>query len=345
VRLTYAASADNQVYVGYTLDPTRSGAGSTLRDNGTIVAGGRFQHSDNLSTYTENTFDMPGSQRSLTQTYGVSYTPTDAWTIAGSMESGRVRDAVSGDFDRTAFSFGAAYAPSEDLSLRARLEYGTEDGAGTDQDRETYGLSIGFANQVNDDWRMLMDIEALYSDAADGAFHDGEYARASLGYAYRPLDNEKLNVLLRYIWLNDQPGEDQVSANGNDEGPLQRSHVLALAASYDLNPAFTLGAKLAYRQSQVADRGTIDFTSNTATLAALRVDWHVVSKWDVMGEGRVLFTEETSTTEAGAVVAAYRHMNEHVKLGIGYEWGNVSDDATDIEYDSQGLFVNIVGKF
>jgi long-subunit fatty acid transport protein len=345
VRLSYAASADNQVYIGYTLDPTRSGAGSTLRDNGTIVAGGRYQHSSSVSTYTESTFDMPGNQRSLTQTYGVTYTPDETWTIAGSMESGRVRDSVSGDFDRSAFSLGTAYAPNEDLSMRARLEYGTEDGVGTDQDRETYGLSLGYANQVHEDWRMLMDIEALYSDAADGAFHDGEYARASLGYAYRPLDNEKLNLLLRYTWLNDQPGEDQISANGNDEGLLQRSHVFALAASYDLNPAFTLGGKLAYRKSQVADRGTTDFTDNTATLAALRLDWHVVSKWDVMGEGRVLFTDETETTETGALIAAYRHMGDHVKLGLGYEWGNVSDDAFDIAYNSQGLFLNIVGKF
>ena len=345
LRVTYAATADNEVYLGYTLDPTRTGAGSRLSDNGTIVAGGRFRHSESISTYAENIYDMPGNQRSLTQAYGVTYTPTEAWTVAGSVEKGTVRDATSGDFDRTALSFGAAYAPNEDLSMRARLEYRTEDGAGTAQDRDTWGLSAGYANQVADDWRLLANVEALYSDSAEGNFRDGEYLRASLGYAYRPIDNERLNLLFRYTVLNDLPGEDQISANGNTDGLHQRSQVLSVAGSYDLNDTFTLGGKLGYRKSEVANRGTTDFQDNTATLAALRLDWHVVNAWDISGEGRVLFSPETETTETGVLLGVYRQLNRNVKLGVGYEWGSVSDDETNLEYDGQGLFLNLVGKF
>ncbi len=162
---------------------------------------------------------------------------------------------------------------------------------------------------------------------------------------YRPIDNERLNVLFRYTYLRDLPGEDQVGADGTTNQPLQVSNILSVNAAYDLSPRLTLGGKLGWRQARVAPRGTTNFTDNTATLAALRLDWHVTHRWDIMGEARVLFTDETDTTETGAQIAVYRHLNANVKLGVGVEWGSVSDDLADINYDSRGIFLNIVGKF
>ena len=345
LRLTYAPTADNEVYLGYTLDPTRNGAGSELVDNGTVVMGGRYRVSDSVTTFAETVLDMPGNQRSLTEAYGVSYQANDQWTIVGSMERGTVTDTLDGDFDRLALSFGSAYVQDEDLSLRARIEYRDEDGEGMTRDRDTWAFTAGYSNQVAEDWRMLMSVDALYSESAEDDFRDGEYVRANLGYAYRPIDNERFNMLLGYSYLRDLPGVDQVGSDGTDEQPLQISHVLSVAGNYDLNEEFTLGAKLGYRSSEIADRGTDAFTDNTAALLALRLDWHVIHEWDVMGEGRVLHTEETGTTETGAVVGVYRQMNENLSVGMAYEWGSVSDDATDIEYDGQGLMLNIVGKF
>ena len=345
LKLTYQATPDNQIYAGYNLDPTRAGAGGALNDRGTVTIGGRYRHSEQVSTYAENIYDMPDDQRSLTQAYGVTYTPTQEWTFGAGVETGTVRDSTDGDFDRTALSFGMAYAQSEDLSLRARLEYRTEDGAGEARDRETLALSAGYTHKLADDWTLLADVEALLSESAESDFRDGEYIRGSLGYAYRPLDNERLNVLFRYTTLRDLPGEDQVSANGTVDGPQQRANVLSVAASYDLSQQLTLGGKLGYRQSEVAARGSDDFTSNTATLAIVRADWHVVDQWDIMGEGRVLFTEETDTTETGPLARVYGHFGDNVKVGVGYEWGAVSDEETDLDYDGQGVFLNIVGKF
>jgi hypothetical protein len=344
-RLSYRPTANSEVYVGYSLDPTRNGADSDLNDDGRVVFGATYRCDDRLSTFSETVLNMPGDETSLTQAYGVTYTPSDIWVLSGGLETGAIRDNVDGDFDRFGLSFGAAYRPSEDLSARMRLEYRTEDGDGAARDRDTYAVSLGYASQVNDNWRLLFNTEAFYSESADGDFRDGEYVRASLGYAYRPIDNERLNLLFRYTYLNDLPGEDQVDANGDDEGPHHRANVLSVAAGYDLSQQLTLTGKLAYRMSEVADRGTNDFESNTATLAALRLDMNVVNQWDMLGEVRMLYTQETGTTETGALVGVYRQLGEHAKIGIGYEWGDVSDDETDISYDSQGLFLNVIGKF
>lgn len=231
------------------------------------------------------------------------------------------------------------------MSARLRLEYRTEDGDGTAQDRDTWGLSAAYSNRVSENWRFLANLDSLYSDSAEGDFRDGEYARLRLGYAYRPIDNERLNLLFGYTFLHDLPGEDQVDANGDADGPLQRSHVLSVAGNVDLTRRLTFGGKLGYRKSEVADRTTGPFTDNTATLAIARLDFHVVHKWDVLAEGRLLHTRETGTDETGALLGVYRHLGPNAKLGLGYEWGDVSDDMTDIDYTNQGVFLNLIAKF
>ncbi|WP_170063383.1 hypothetical protein [Albidovulum inexpectatum] len=45
------------------------------------------------------------------------------------------------------------------------------------------------------------------------------------------------------------------------------------------------------------------------------------------------------------MLGVYRHVGTKAKIGIGYEWGRVSDDLADIDYDGQGVFLNLVAKF
>ncbi len=344
-RISYAATDKNEVYLGYTLDPTRGGVGGALADNGRIVLGGKYQLSDSISTYTEYVYDMPDNQRSLSQIYGVTYTPNNAFTLSSTIELGAVSDPVSGDFDRLALSFGAARDNGDGQGWRARLEYRDEQGAGTARDRTTWGLTAGYTNAVNENWRLLANVDALLSDSADGPFRDGRYIKASMGFAFRPVDNEKFNMLLRYTYLDDQPGEDQVGVDGTVDGPLQISNIFSLSAGYDLSRQFTLGGKLGYRSTQMAPRGTTAFTYNSAVLAAARVDWHVVSNWDAMAEFRLLHTFETGTNETGAVAAIYRHLGDNLKIGAGFEWGAVSDNMANLDYSGQGLFLNLVAKY
>ena len=73
--------------------------------------------------------------------------------------------------------------------------------------------------------------------------------------------------------------------------------------------------------------------------------WHFVKEWDVSIEGRVLYQNETKQRETGALAGIYRRINDHVKVGIGHEWGSVSGDLTQIDGTSRGTFINFVGTF
>lgn len=46
--------------------------------------------------------------------------------------------------------------------------------------------------------------------------------------------------------------------------------------------------------------------------------------------------------ETGVLATAYRHFGPNVMLGLGCNFGNVSDDLT---VDDQGVFLNLVTQF
>ena len=77
----------------------------------------------------------------------------------------------------------------------------------------------------------------------------------------------------------------------------------------------------------------------------LRADWHWVKEWDAVVELRKLKGRESADARAGALLAVYRHVAEGVKLGLGYNFTNYSDDLTDLSYRSRGWFLNVLGTF
>ncbi|WP_068084622.1 hypothetical protein [Polycladidibacter stylochi] len=342
--LNYQQAQDREFYMGYTLDPTRTLDSYKLvgTDMGKLVLGSNYRYSEAANAFAENTFDLFGKRQSQTRAAGLTYTPSQRWSYSGAIESGRVRDRNNGDFDRDAISLGVAFSDEEALSAHVKGEYRYEDG--TSGTVDTWALISGFEYKQSEASRFIGSVDALFSNNNQSTIADGDYAKASLGYAFRPIEDERLNVLFKYTYLHDLPSKDQVNASGDKDGPSQKSHVFSIDADYDLNSHFTLGGKYGYRQSLVAQRGTQDYKSNTAHLGIARLNWHVVNNWDVMSDGRLMYSEEDETLSFGAVLGVYRHITKNLKIGIGYEWGHVSEDMTELDYRSQGIFANMIVK-
>ena len=335
-------------YFGWSLDPTRDLGGSTLngRDRGEYVVGARRKLNSDLTVFAENTYDLFGENRSLTSVYGADYDLNDFWTLTGGIEYGSVEDpATDTDFDRTAVSFGAAYR-DEQLSASGRIEYILDEGEedADNRDADTLAMTLTSRYKLSEQARLLFAAEYISSDNDSASVTDAEYREVTFGYAFRPIDNDRLNVLAKYTYLYDVTERDtsNTTASNFDETPRQKSNVLSLDASYDLNNHFTLGGKIGGRWSE-QDNGA-GWASNDAWLGVVNLRYHVVHNWDALVEVRQLTAEDLGT-DTGFVAAGYRHMGNNVKLGLGYNFGRFSDDLTDVTYDDQGLFLNIVGKF
>ena len=169
-----------------------------------------------------------------------------------------------------------------------------------------------------------------------------------MGYAYRPVDNDRLNALFKYTYFYNVPSADQESGqdSGGDSGIIQRSHIGALDVMYDLTSRWTVGGKYAYRLGQVAmDREDPEFFDSRAHLYVLRADWHFIHRWDLLIEGRHLDLPDAQDSRSGVLLGLYCHFGNNIKMGVGYNFSDFSDDLTQLDYRHQGLFINLIGKY
>ena len=114
---------------------------------------------------------------------------------------------------------------------------------------------------------MVGKLNHSISDSSQGDFYDGGYTEAVIGYAYRPVDNDRLNALAKYTYFYNVPTTDQVTLQNTAAEFIQKSHIAALDLTYDLTAAWSIGGKYAYRLGQVSlDREDRQFFDNSAQL-------------------------------------------------------------------------------
>ena len=76
-----------------------------------------------------------------------------------------------------------------------------------------------------------------------------------------------------------------------------------------------------------------------------RADWRFRKNWEGSLEGRMLDLPDINERRAGALVTLYRYLGENMKVGIGYNFTDFSEDLTDLSYDHHGVFFNVIGTF
>ena len=256
---------------------------------------------------------------------------------------GPIKDGDAYDFDRKALSFGVIYQ-DEQLFASGRLEYRIEDGqsAGVAVTSDTLLVLASAEYKIDKVQRFVFDADLARSEAEQSPLLDGNYADIVLGYACRPVEDDRLNVLARYRYLYDLYGLRDAT---DEDGLCQRSHVMSIDASYDLDRNWTLGGKLGYRSTQSAADGSSAFTDNNAWLAVANARYHLVHDWDALIEVRSLCLEAAGTTQTGVLGAVYKHLGNNVKVGVGYNLSTFSDDLTDLTQDDEGAFISLIAKF
>jgi hypothetical protein len=88
-----------------------------------------------------------------------------------------------------------------------------------------------------------------------------------------------------------------------------------------------------------------DWYADQTQLWILRGDFTIAHQWDGLVELRRLAVRETDDATDGVLVGIYRRMGTHLKIGVGYNFTNYSDDLANAGYRSHGFFLNTIAKF
>ena len=339
----------SEAYIGYSLLADRTDTGLepvnlfTRSNRGTFTVGARHRFSSALSIYGENRIGHGGTAPSTMRSFGAKFDPDAKLSFSASFENGKIDDATTGVFRRTAGTFGFGYT-TKGIQFGSNVEARFERGAGRDQN--VYLIRNTASVQINPDWRALGRLNIAIADDDNQSLRAADYIEGVVGFAYRPVLNDRLNVLARVNYFQDLGPVGQITSGGETNSPKQQSTIGVIDLNYDLTKSLTIGAKYGYRQGKVSlDRTTDRFVSSNTHLGVLRLDWRPVEKWDALVEGRYLSNSLAGDGRWGGVAAIYRHLGNNAKIGVGYSISDFSDDLTDQSYSSKGFFVNLLGKF
>ncbi len=342
----YLVSDHTTLYLNYSLENERSDTGLFQR-TGTLVSGMKERLSDSSSVFVEERYQDIDSASGLTHSTGVTFAPDDRWNFGVNAEVGTLVDSqTDAETKRRAGGVHVGYGHDK-IQFSSGIEYRDDDiqqPDATSYDLKTWLFRNNFKFQITPDWRLVGKLDHSMSNNSQGQFYDGGYTEATIGYGYRPVQSDRLDVLVKYTYFYNLPTAGQVTPQDTAAEFIQKSQIISIDVTYDLTSQWSLGGKYAYRMGEASlDRVNPQFFDNTADLYILRIDWHFHQEWEGVIEGRALTMPDLNQTRSGALVAVYRHLGKHVKAGLGYNFTNFSEDLTDLSFRSHGIFMNVVG--
>jgi flagellar motor protein MotB len=345
----YLHNERTTLYMNYALENERTDNGllAARGSQGSTVAGVKTRLSDSTSVYLEERYQNASYMSGLTHSTGISLAPTQRLNLGASTDIGTLRDALTGaETDRQAAGFRIGYGFSA-LQLSSGIEYRydeTEQPDLTFNTRKTWLMRNNFKYQLSDASRLLGKLNHSDSVSSLGSFYDGGYTEAVLGYAFRPVQNDRLNSLIKYTYFYNVPTSDQRAVNNIASEFIQKSHVAAVDLTYDLTPRLSIGGKYAHRRGELSvSRDNPDWFDNAADLFIVRTDFRFKENWEGLVEARLLEMPDLSDKRSGALLVVSRYLNPHIKVGVGYNFTDFSDDLTDLSFDHRGVFLNLTG--
>jgi hypothetical protein len=345
VGTSFLYSERTNLYMNYALENERTDNGIQTR-RGNLISGAKTRLSDTSSVYLEERYQN-GSLTGLTHATGINLVARERWNFGASSELGTLRDShTAASTDRKAAGIRVGYGVDK-LQFSNGVEYRRDDAEQPDttrSQRNAWLFRNNFKLQLTPDWRMLGKLDHSISNSSLGEFYAGGYTEGMVGYAYRPVRHDRLSVLTKYTYFYNVPTTDQVMLQNTAVEYIQKSHVPSLDVTYNLRAKWTVGGKYAYRLGEASlERQQPVFFDNAAQLALLRVDRKIGKSWESMVEARMLDLRDISQRRRGALGAIYHYIGKNLKVGVGYNFTDFSDDLTDMRYNHRGVFINLVG--
>ena len=346
----YLHSDRTSMYLNYALENERidNGMGGARGGEGNLVGGIRTRLADSASVFFEERYQHNNAMTGLTHATGISFSPSEKWSLGINTDIGTLQDVTTGaETQRMAGGFQATFGTNA-LQLSSGIEYRNDDAEQLDlssTERTTWLFRNNIKYQINPASRLLGKLNHSESESSQGSFYDGGFTEAVIGYALRPITHDRFNTLVKYTYFYNVPTTDQISLQNIAAEFIQKSHIAAVDASYDITPRISIGGKYAYRLGQVSlDREDPEFFDNNASLYVIRGDYRFRKNWEALAEGRLLNMSDLGERRSGALVAVSRYLGDHLKIGIGYNFTDFSEDLTDLSFDHHGVFLNLTGS-
>ncbi|QSI34422.1 DUF11 domain-containing protein [Variovorax sp. RKNM96] len=285
----------------------------------------------------------------------------DQWRLTGGIEHTRQLGGLANSGNT-----GTGYAGGlgQSTAITGGIEYGTDrikasgvlEGRRGD-DANTRLFSAGFGYKIDRAWSLLARSVMSDSEGQDtNAGNAHHLARHQIGLAYRPVDTDSWNALMRY-----ERRSERVVGTGSSTGALDGASVFGSGSgnaslpgrtsadivsahvNYNPRPGTVINGRYAAKWSR-ADDGWLRSTY-WAHLLQARFTQDIDKDWDLGVQAGLLYGKGGALQKTLGIEAGYQVMKD-LWVSAGYNFVGLKDrDLTANEYTSKGAYIRLRFKF
>lgn len=234
------------------------------------------------------------------------------------------------------YSAGLEYNPSPDFKADIRFEK-RNSSAGSNT-----VISASAVGKISPDFWILSKYEQA-NIANQGASGLGNTVNFKLGLAYRPVENDTFNALLKYEYRRNPSTIPETILFGAGTG--YEDHTFSVEAIYAPSWQWEFYGKYAFRNTTTYMAK--DFVANGAiSLAQFRATYRFQERFDLTGEARFISQSTAGYSEVGWVAELGYWLSPNLRLAVGYSSGKVNVDRDfNGSRSAGGLYIGLTVKF
>ncbi len=281
------------------------------------------QYMQDGSLYSEYRLNDSGSGKTIQNAIGLR----NGWNVAEGLRlQTSAERVVSTSGDSTALSLGAEYTANPLWKGSGRIQW-RGDNANTN-----WLITASAARKLDRDWTLIAREYWSVIDPKNGAT-DTRQNRFQVGFAFRPVDNNKFDALGLYEQKTDKSADKDSDTN-----------IVSLRANYHPSRPWWVSGRFAYKRVNELLLGTVNDSYN-ASLIGARVTYDITNRWSLGGITTLLVGKGGARQYAYGVEVGYTVMDNLI-VGLGYNWrGFRDDDLTGSDYTNRGWVFNVRYKF
>lgn len=290
------------------------------------------QYMQDGSLYSEYRLRDSASGKEIQRALGLR----NGWLIAEGLRlTTNVERLASTSGNTTAAAVGLEYTASPVWKSSGRVEW-REDANSTN-----WLYTLGVARKLDSDWTMLAREYANIVNPRTALGSDKFQSRFQVGFAYRPVDNNKFDALGLYERKDNRDSSPGSQINSATD-------IISVRGNYHPSRVWWLSGRYAYKNVNELLLGTVQ-DSYRAQLLGGRVTYDVTNQWSVGGIFSVLQGSGGDKQYAYGLEVGYIVM-DNLYATLGYNWRGFASSGTAAgltgnDYTNRGWVLGLRYKF
>jgi hypothetical protein len=308
-------------------------------DSGSTVLGAEAPFGVGGTAYTEYQWDRSGERRGLRSITGArrDWSVTDGLTLLVSGEKTSLQAPGGGENEQSSLIGGVSFERNG-IKLSTRNEWRSQRGPTSLNQFVTFNygeLKMWSGFTMLGEYRLSRSDDLLQQDQSTS------FEEMSLGFAVRPTEHDRWNVLFKISSLDSNATPAQIDPRYDDS----TADLISTDWSVQLHRRIEWVGKQAFKKKLTELIGLSGFETNTS-LGIQRLNFDIPWNLSVGVEYRRLYQKEADDIRSGWLGEVMWNGIEHIGFGLGYNFTDFSSDLRfDSDYSEYGWFLRVQGKY